>query len=171
MKVSDLVAEFLAKHVKHVFTISGGADLHLLHSIWRRNDIEFICPQSEAAAGFAADAYARLSGLGVVIVTSGPGATNCVTPIAAAYCDSSPVLFITGQQTRARLESYGTRGYGFQATDICAIVRPITKFAVTVMHEAQVIPVLEQAVRIAQENRRGPVVVDLPDDVQRGTLS
>lgn len=166
MKISDLVADFLAKHVKHVFTVSGGADLHLIHSMHERG-IQLVCPQNEQAASFAADAYARLAGLGCAVVTSGPGACNLVTGIATSYYDSVPVLYITGNQTRERMAVEGVRQYGFQATPIVDIVRSITKWAVTTMNPKAVLADLERAVAIAKEGRPGPVLVDIPDDVQR----
>lgn len=170
MKVSDAIAEFLAQYVKHVFCVSGGADLHIIDSIGRRSDIKLICPQHEQSAGFAADAYARLTGIGVAMATSGPGATNLITPIAASYYDSVPVLYITGNQTRARLDNYGTRQYGFQATPITEMVSQVVKGAWLVQSEQEVISTLRHAVRLAQDGRRGPVLVDIPDDIQRGQL-
>ena len=167
MKVADAVAAWLARHMKHVFVISGGASLHLIHGIAKRDDITFICPQSEAAAGFAADAYARLHGVGCAIATSGPGATNLTTPIAASWYDSVPTIFICGNQTRDRMNDFGTRGYGFQATPIVEIVRPITKWAKTLTAPVHVISEMEQALTVAKSGRPGPVLIDLPDDVQR----
>lgn len=170
MKVSDLVAEFLSKHTKHVFCISGGASLHLIHSIASRKDLTYVCPQNEQAAGFAADAYARVTGFGCALATSGPGATNLLTPIAASYYDSIPVLYLTGNQTVQRLENYGTRQYGFQATPIVDMARPVTKYAKTILKVNEVIAGLEEAVRISKEGRPGPVLVDLPDDIQRAEI-
>jgi acetolactate synthase-1/2/3 large subunit len=169
MKVSDLVAQFLEQHVNHVFTVSGGADLHLIHSIWRTN-VKLICPQNEQGASFMADAYARLNGFGCALATSGPGATNLVTGIATSFYDSVPVLYLVGNQTRERMQTWGTRQYGFQATPICEVVRPITKWAVTVMSPELVVPVLEDAFRTAKTGRPGPVLVDLPDDIQRASV-
>lgn len=170
MKVSDQIAEWLSKHVKHVFTISGGADLHLIHSIWERDDIEIICPQNEQAASFAADAYSRLHGFGCALVTSGPGATNLVTGIASSFYDSVPVLYLTGNQTVERMQTFGTRQYGFQATPIVDMVRKITKFAFTVKDPKEVCVMLNVAKAYATEGRPGPVVIDLPDDVQRANV-
>lgn len=167
MKVSDAIAEFLSHHVKHVFCISGGASLHLIHSIAARKDLSYVCPQNEQAAGFAADAYARLTGFGCALATSGPGATNLFTPIAASYYDSIPVLYITGNQTTGRLETYGTRQYGFQASPIVEMVKPVTKWARTIMKAETVIIQLEEALRVAMDGRPGPVLLDLPDDIQR----
>lgn len=169
MKVSDLIAQFLAKHVRHVFCVSGGADLHIIHSIWKTHGLQLICPQSEAAAGFAADAYARLNGLGVALATSGPGATNLVTPISAAYYDSVPTIWITGNQTIERMKTYGTRQYGFQATPIVPMVRDITKWAMTVTKPDAVQAALDHAFHHATTGRRGPVLIDIPDDVQRAS--
>jgi acetolactate synthase-1/2/3 large subunit len=158
----------LAEHVKHIFCISGGASLHLIHSIAKQEGLNYVCPQNEQAAGFQADAYARLAGFGCALATSGPGATNLITPIATSYYDSIPVLYITGQQTRDRLSGdSGVRQLGFQETPICDIVRPITKYAKTVMLESDVEWELRKAIRIAKERRPGPVLIDIPDDLQR----
>jgi acetolactate synthase I/II/III large subunit len=167
VKISDLIAEWLASHVRHAFVVSGGANLHILHSIAHRKDITNVCTQSEQAAGFAADAYARLSGCGVAIATSGPGATNLITPLAASFYDSVPTVYITGNQTRERLQTYGTRQYGFQATPICQLVRDVTKMTVMVLHPSQAIPLLNEAYEAANSGRKGPVLIDFPDDVQR----
>lgn len=167
MKVADVIAGFLAEQVGHVFTVSGGADLHIIAALNRRKDVKFICPQNEQAAGFMADAYSRLRGMGCALVTSGPGAQNLVTPIATSYYDSVPVLYLTGQQTRARMAIDGVRQYGFQATPIVEVVRHVSKHAVTVMDESSILYELQRAVHIARSGRPGPVVVDIPDDVQR----
>mgnify|MGYP001558745302 CR=1 FL=1 len=171
MKVSDLVGEFLARHVKHVFCISGGASLHLIHGIAKAKGITYVCPQHEQAAGFAADAYARLTGMGCALATSGPGATNLITAIGASWYDSVPVLYLTGQVTKARMSPKGTvRQTGFQETPIVEIVQSITKYAVTVMEPHRVIPTLEWAIAIAKSGRPGPVLVDIPDDIQRAEI-
>ena len=109
MKVAVAVAQWLKeKGVGHVFCVSGGACLHLIHGIEQTEGIELVCPQNEQAAGFAADAYARLRGLGCALATSGPGATNLATPVAASYYDSVPVLYLTGQVTLARMTPAGS---------------------------------------------------------------
>lgn len=168
-KVADLVGQFLKQHVDHIFCISGGASLHVIHGCVDAG-LTIIPPQNEQSAGFQADCYARIRGMGVAVVTSGPGATNLITPICSSWYDSIPVLYITGNQTRARLETYGTRGYGFQATPIVDICKPITKYAVTVMEAEKVIPTLEAAIAIAKTARMGPVLIDLPDDLQRAMI-
>lgn len=168
VKVSDVIAKFLARHVSHVFCISGGASLHLIHSIAKQEGLVYVCPQNEQAASFAADAYARLNGIGCALATSGPGATNLITGIATSYYDSVPVLYITGNQTRERLgEGLGVRQYGFQATPIVDVVKPITKWAKTLMTTKDVESFLTEAVQVAMCGRPGPVLIDVPDDVQR----
>lgn len=171
MKLSDAVAAFLARHVDVVFAVSGGASLHLIHSVAECEGISYVCPHHEQAAGFAADAYARVRGLGCAIATSGPGATNLVTPIAASYYDSVPVLYITGQVTTGRMTgASGVRQTGFQETPIVDLVRPITKFAETLMQPDRILDMLGAAVAIAREGRPGPVLVDIPDDLQRAEV-
>jgi acetolactate synthase-1/2/3 large subunit len=168
VKVAHKVAEFLRDNgIKHVFTISGGADLHIIHGIAETEGIDFVCPQNEQAAGFAADAYARLHGIGCALATSGPGGTNLLTPIAASYYDSVPVLYLTGQVATFRMDLKGCRQSGFQQTPIVDMVKPITKYAVTVTNKDWVIPELTMALRYARSGRMGPVLVDLCDDVQR----
>lgn len=168
MKVSDIVAKVLAQHVPHVFCISGGASLHLIHSIAKQEGLSHVCPQNEQAASFAADAYARLTGFGCALSTSGPGATNLITGIASSFYDSIPSLYITGQQTRDRLTgNSGCRQIGFQETPITDIVKKITKRAVTVMYKEHVESELQSAIALAKRGRPGPVLVDLPDDLQR----
>ena len=171
MKLSDAVAQFLARHVRHVFVVSGGASLHLIHSIAECPGIDYICPHHEQSAGFAADAYARLNGLGCAIATSGPGATNLITPIATSFYDSAPVLYITGQVTTGRMTgSSGVRQTGFQETPIVEMVRPVTKFAETLMQPDRVLEMLATALDRAHSGRPGPVLVDIPDDLQRADV-
>lgn len=168
MKVSWAIAECLRENgIKHVFCVSGGASLWPIHGIAATEGIDYVCPQHEQAAGFAADSYARFHGLGCALATSGPGATNLLTAIATSYYDSIPVLYLTGQTARHRLDSKGTRQIGFQATPIVDMVRCITKYAVTPMHALDVIPNIECAIRIAKSGRPGPVLVDLCDDLGR----
>ena len=175
MKVSDAIAKWLAEHgVRHVFTVSGGANLHIIHSISKTEGIEYVCPQNEQAAAFAADSYARLVGIGCALATSGPGATNLITGISASYYDSVPVIYITGNQSRNRLVSQlmgnslnRPRQYGFQETPIAEICRPITKWASTLMEPQNAILNMDWALAAAMTGRRGPVLIDIPDDVQR----
>ena len=172
MKVARVIAEFLkGQGIKHVFCISGGASLHLIHGIAETEGIDYVCPQTEQAAGFAADAYSRIAGLGCAIATSGPGATNLITAIAASYYDSIPVLYLTGNVTRGRMSgSSGVRQTGFQETPIVQIVRPITKYAATVMEPEEVVESLRTCIAEMKSGRPGPGLVDVPDDIQRAEI-
>lgn len=170
MKLSDYVAGFLAgAGVRHAFAVTGGASLHLIDSIARTPGIRYVCPQHEQAGAMAAEAYSRATGnLGVAVATSGPGATNLITGIACAYFDSVPVLYLTGQVTTFRLKGdTGVRQMGFQETEIVEICRPITKYAVMVRDPRRIRYELEKASHVARAARPGPVLVDVPDDIQR----
>jgi len=170
MKLSDYVAAFLAGlEIRHVFAITGGAAVHLIDSIAKHPAIDYICPQHEQAGAMAADAYARTTGkLGAAISTSGPGATNMITGICCAYYDSVPVLYISGQVSTFRLKGEsGVRQIGFQETEIVAMCRPITKYAVLLEDPQQIRYELEKACYLAQTGRPGPVLIDIPDNLQR----
>jgi acetolactate synthase-1/2/3 large subunit len=170
MKLSDVVAAFLAESgIKHVFAISGGASLHLIHSIAETKGTGFICPQHEQAGAMAADGYARVTGgLGCAVATSGPGATNLITGICSSYYDSVPVLYLTGQVATFRSKgTTGVRQIGFQETDMISICRTITKYVVLVTDPYRIRYELQKAVAIARAGRPGPVLVDIPDDLQR----
>lgn len=171
MKVAWAVAECLRDHgIKHVFCVSGGASLWLIHAIAATPGIDFVCPQHEQAAGFAADAYARFRGIGCALATSGPGASNLFTAIASSYYDSIPTLYLTGQTTIARLDNKGTRQIGFQSQPTVEMVRPIVKYAVTPMRAIDVVPNIVTALRIAKAGRPGPVLIDICDDLARAEI-
>ena len=172
MKIAHLLAKFLAENgVRRVYTVSGGGDLHMIDAICRRDDIRIICPQNEQNAAYAADAEARLVGIGCAMATSGPGATHMVTGIATSYYDSVPVIYITGNQTRERLGTgLGVRQFGFQSMPFVECVKGFTKYAVIVMQEADILYELEKCLWMAQEGRKGPVVIDVPDDIQRADV-
>jgi len=173
MKLSDYVASFLVEQgVRHVFLITGGAAVHLVDSIGRNPDIDYICTQHEQAAAMAAEGYSRVTqNLGVALATSGPGATNLVTGVCCAYFDSIPTLFITGQVPRSQLKrDYSVRQLGFQETDVVSMFKSITKSAVLVDYPGQIRYFLEQAVHLAKSGRPGPVLVDIPDDIQRAEV-
>lgn len=170
MKVADAIGLFLKEHVNHVFCISGGASLHLIHGLVNA-EVKIVCPQNEQAASFQADIYARIRGMGCALATSGPGASNLITGIASSYYDSVPCLYITGNQTRDRLTgSSGCRQIGFQETPIVEMCKPITKYAVMIMKPEDAIPELTKAIKIAKQSRSGPVLVDIPDDIQRAQI-
>ncbi len=174
MKLSDYVAQFLVEQkVKHVFAVAGGACLHLIDSIAETEGIDYICPHHEQAGAMAAESYARISNnLGVAIATSGPGATNLITGICCAFYDSIPVLYISGQVSTFRFRgSTGVRQMGFQETDIVEMCNSITKYAVLVRDPKDIRYELEKAVHLAKTGRPGPVLVDIPDNLQREDIN
>jgi len=144
VKLSDYVIDFLVRRgVKHVFMLPGGGAMHLNDSLGARaatGDISFVCNLHEQASSFASETYAKaIRGLGVCMVTTGPGGTNAVTGVTGAWLDSTPVLFISGQVKRPDLKgNSGVRQVGLQEVDIVSIVSPITKYAVTVMDPNQI---------------------------------
>ena len=169
-KVSDVVAEVLIEEkVSHVFAISGGASLHLIHSLADNKNIQYICNHNEQACAMAADGYSRVSGkTGVAVTTSGPGATNLITGICCSYYDSIPSLFITGQVSTMRMKGdTGVRQIGFQETPIVDIAQEITKYAYTIVDPKEIKYQLQKALHIAKSGRPGPVLIDIPDDLQR----
>ncbi|MBB6502401.1 thiamine pyrophosphate-binding protein [Pedobacter cryoconitis] len=174
MKVSDFIAGFLEKKgIKSVFELSGGMITHILDSLHQTTNIHIVTMHHEQAAAFAAEAYGRITGLpGIALATSGPGATNLLTGIGSCYFDSSPAIFITGQVNRHELRGdREIRQLGFQETDIISMAKPITK-ACFQINEADELPqVFEEAFRIALEGRPGPVLIDIPMDIQRAQIS
>lgn len=172
-KLSDYLVRFIADQgVKHVFMLPGGGAMHLNDSLGRCPDIEFVCNLHEQACSIAADAYARVTNnLGVAMVTTGPGGTNAVTGAAAAWLDSTPCIFVSGQVKRDDLKTgKGIRQLGNQEIDIVTIVQSITKYAVTVMDPTTIRYHLEKALALAKSGRPGPVWLDIPLDVQAAMI-
>lgn len=173
MKLSDYVIDFLVNEgVSHVFELIGGAITHLLDSIYSRNDIKCISVHHEQSAAFAAEAYARVNGnLGVAMATSGPGALNLLTGIGSCYFDSVPCLFITGQVNTYEYKfKRAVRQLGFQETDIVSVVKPLTKYAEIITDAEKIRYHLEKAIYLARSGRPGPVLLDLPMDIQRAQI-
>jgi len=174
MKLSDYVADFLSKKgITHVFVVTGGASVHLIDSVAKHPDIKYICCQHEQAAAMAADGYSRASGnLGAAVSTSGPGATNLLTGICCAYYDSVPVLYITGQVSTFRSnKGTGVRQIGFQETDVVSMFRLVTNYAVQLEDAGRIRYELEKACFLAKQGRPGPVLVDIPDNLQRAEIN
>jgi acetolactate synthase-1/2/3 large subunit len=170
MKVTDYIVRVLKEHgVTHVFGFQGGNITHMIDSIGRDPDITLIVNHHEQASAFAANAYSQMKGtIGVAVSTSGPGAINLVSGIANAYYDSIPSLFITGTvNTTTMLKDPRIRQNAFQETDIVSIVKPITKYAITIMNAEDVVYHVNRAIEIALENRQGPVLLNIPHDIQR----
>jgi acetolactate synthase-1/2/3 large subunit len=174
MKASDYLAYFIEqKGIEYVFELSGGMITHILDSIGQKTKVHIISMHHEQSAAFAADAYARVSGLpGVALATSGPGATNLITGIGSCHFDSVPAIFITGQVNRHEQKGERPiRQLGFQETDIVTMVKPITKAAYQVQNEHELPEILEEAFKIACEGRPGPVLIDIPMDIQRTQIN
>ncbi|MEI6499476.1 MAG: thiamine pyrophosphate-binding protein, partial [Armatimonadota bacterium] len=173
VKLSEYVFEHLAQDgVKHVFMLPGGGCMHLVDSLGQCGRIGYTVNLHEQACAIAAQAYAQYTGgLGVALVTTGPGGTNALTGVAGAWVESTPCLFISGQAKRADLlKDRGVRSMGQQELDIVSIVRPITKYAVTIDDPNTIRYHLEKALHIAKHGRPGPVWVDIPLDVQAANV-
>lgn len=169
MKLSDYVFKVVAETgVKHVFMLPGGGCMHLCDSLGRHPELQLVCNLHEQACAIAADAYGQYTNnLGVALVTTGPGGTNTLTGVAGAWLDSTPCLFISGQVKRADMKGgRGVRQMGFQEIDIVQMVRPISKYAVTVTDPLTIRYHLEKALYLARRGRPGPVWIDIPLDVQ-----
>lgn len=147
--------------VKYIYGYPGGALLHIYDALFKEHDVTHILVRHEQAATHMADGYARATGKpGVVLVTSGPGATNAITGIATAYMDSIPMVILSGQVPSNMV---GTDA--FQETDMVGISRPIVKHSFIIKHPSEIPEVIKKAFYLAQSGRPGPVVVDIPKDM------
>src|SRR5205809_527614 len=170
MNVSEYLSAFLAAQgVDRVFEVVGGMITHILDTMHRAGGIRIVSMHHEQGAGFAAEGSARMSGVpGVAMATSGPGATNLLTAIGSCYFDSTPAVFITGQVSRSEQKGdRPLRQLGFQEADITSMAAPITKMTAKVTEPHELATTLERAFRTALSGRPGPVLVDVPMDVQR----
>ena len=158
----EMIARFLKDEgVEYIYGYPGGAALHIYDALHRQSDVKHVLVRHEQAATHMADGYARATGKpGVVLVTSGPGATNTVTGIATAFMDSIPMVVICGQ-----VMSYLIGEDAFQETDMIGVSRPIVKHSFSVKHPSEIPGVLKKAFYIASSGRPGPVVVDIPKDM------
>jgi acetolactate synthase-1/2/3 large subunit len=170
MKASDYIADYLHEQgVEVVFEVVGGMITHLLDSIHQKGKIRLLPMHHEQGASFAVDGFGRMRNRPcVAMATSGPGATNLLTGIGSCYFDSVPAVFITGQVNRHELKrDTGVRQLGFQETDIVTMARPVTKGAWLVEDADRLPDMLDEAFRLACSGRPGPVLLDIPMDVQR----
>jgi|TARA_R110002020_G_scaffold30001_1_gene94561 acetolactate synthase-1/2/3 large subunit len=156
-----LVQALTDEGVKYIFGYPGGAVLHIYDALFQQEAIEHILVRHEQAAGHMADAYSRVTGsTGVVLATSGPGATNTVTAIATAFMDSVPMVVISGQVPSSLIGEDA-----FQETDMVGVSRPIVKHSFQVRHASEIPSIVKKAFHIAQSGRPGPVVIDVPKDM------
>lgn len=173
MKVSDYIANYIKEcGVDTVFGYQGGNIAHIIDSISGRDDMRFIVNYNEQGSAFAACGYAIANEtIGVAVASSGPGAVNLVSGISNAYYDSIPCLFITGNVSlpiNNNVES--ARQNAFQQNDIVSMVKGVTKYAVTITDPNEVRYEFEKAIYIAQEGRPGPVLIDLPHNIQKSDV-
>lgn len=156
-----LVRSLQEEGVEYIFGYPGGAVLHIYDALFKQNAIKHFLVRHEQAATHMADGYARATGqTGVVLVTSGPGATNAITGIATAYMDSIPMVIISGQ-----VQSHLIGTDSFQETDMVGISRPIVKHSYLVKHASEIPETIKKAFYLASSGRPGPVVVDIPKDI------
>lgn len=167
MRVADYIAQFVReKGVEHVFGVVGGGAMHL-NDAFRHL---FVPCHHEQAAAFAAEAYARLRGFGVCLVTTGPGGTNALTGVASAWNDHIPLMVISGQVTVQQFFDRTERQMGVQGLDIVQVVKPITKLSITLSGPLLAVAIVERAWRLTQERPSGPVWIDIPLDAQSAEL-
>jgi len=149
--------------VEFIYGYPGGAVLHIYDALFKNSKIPHILVRHEQAATHAADGYARATGKpGVVLVTSGPGATNAITGIATAYMDSIPMVVMSGQ-----VPSHLIGDDAFQETDMIGISRPIVKHSFLIKRAQDIPASIKKAFHIATTGRPGPVVIDIPKDITR----
>ena len=174
IKVSDFIAKFIAEHedtAKTVFMVSGGGNMHLIDSLGKNENLEYVCNHHEQACAIAAEGYARVSNkIGIAYVTTGPGGTNAITGVYGAWVDSIPTMIISGQvkfqTTIASQPKLNLRQLGDQEVNIVDIVRPVTKYAVMITDKNSIKFHLQKAVYEAKHGRPGPVWLDVPLDIQ-----
>ena len=155
-----LIQSLVDEGVEFLFGYPGGAALHIYDAIFNQNKLQHILVRHEQGATHAADGYARATGKpGVVLVTSGPGATNAITGIATAFMDSIPMVVLSGQ-----VASHLIGTDAFQETDMIGISRPIVKHSFSIESAEEIPKVIKEAFYIATSGRPGPVVIDIPKD-------
>jgi acetolactate synthase-1/2/3 large subunit len=176
MTGAQYIAEFLSRvGSNHVFLLTGGACAFMIDALAEHPNMDYTCFQHEQGAAMAADALWRVNRrVGVTMATSGPGATNLITGIACSYFDSIPSMHITGQVNQresSAVHGANVRQAGFQETKIVHMVKPITKYAVMVTSGAELREELAKAFSIAVSGRMGPVLVDVPMDIQQAEIN
>lgn len=175
MKASDGLAKFLIAHrIQTCFELVGGMITHLLDSFAESGQFNIVSMHHEQSAAFAAEGVARHTKgktIAIAMGTSGPGATNLITGLGSCWFDSVPCLFITGQVNTNELKgNRAIRQQGFQELDIVEIARSLTKYAVRVDNPDDLLPELHRALSVALSGRQGPVLLDIPNDVQRADI-
>jgi acetolactate synthase-1/2/3 large subunit len=174
LRASDWIAKFLAsQNVEAVYEVAGGMIVNLIDALHRDGQVRIVACHHEQAAGFAAEGHARMNGVpGVAMGTSGPGAINLLTALGSCHFDSTPAVFITGQVNRhERKLDRPIRQLGFQETDVAAMAAPIAKAAWRIETIEELPTRLEDAFALARSGRPGPVLVDIPLDLQMADVT
>ena len=173
MKVSDYIANKIKKlNIPIVPVFQGGAIMHIIDSIGNLKGLNYYCPYHEQSLAMSVDAYSRLKGFGVGCVTSGPGATNLITGVCCSYYDSIPCLFFTGQVGQFHIKKkISHRQKGFQETDVKNLFSSITKFSYQIKNVDEVDYIIDKAIYIAKSGRPGPVVLDVPYNIQVSNIN
>ena len=175
IKVADYIIDFYAKiGVDKIFVVYGAANGHLIDAFSRNKKTDYVAVLHEQAGGFAAEGYAKVKGNkipGVAIATSGPGGMNFVTPAGNCFYDSVPVVFITGQVNSNFLRpDPSVRQIGFQEADMCSIFKSITKYTKLVLDPSSIKYELEYSLYLATNGRPGPVLLDIPVNIQSAEI-
>ena len=175
IKLADYVIDFYSSiGVDKIFVVYGAANGDLIDAFTRNRKTKYVAVMHEQAGGFAAEGYSKVKELGipgVAIATSGPGGMNFVTSIGNCFYDSVPAIFITGQiKTQFLRTDKSIRQVGFQETDICGIVKPITKYAKMIIDPKSIKYELEKSLYLATNGRHGPVLLDIPIDIQQAIV-
>ena len=174
MKLTDYLVRFLYKQgVTHIFELSGGMIAHIIDSLFEFGEIQVVTMHHEQGAAFAADGFARVKGVpGVALATSGPGATNLITGMGSCFFDSVPAIFITGQVNQhERRKDKSIRQLGFQEMDIIDMVGPVCKGVFSIDVPEDLPRVLAKAFELAMSGRPGPVLIDIPMNLQRADIT
>lgn len=174
MTVAEYICYYLEKKkIKNIFQLSGGMITQLIDKIEERKTIKIHSLLHEQSTAFAVSAIGRITKKpSVAFATSGPGATNLLTGVGDCFFDSVPAIFITGQVNSYELKpNQAIRQLGFQETDIVSMAKPITKFSHQIRTPDEIVDYLERAYNTAISGRPGPVLLDIPMDIQRSTLS
>lgn len=172
--LADCIAQFIAdRETPAVYQLSGGMIAFMIDAIHRLGITPIINTRHEQAAGFAAEGGARVTGIpGFAFGTSGPGATNLLTPIASSFFDSVPVVYITGQVNQKEIrQNPNQRQNGFQELDICAMAEPITKKVFKPVNSQEVMDSLIDGWELTQSGRKGPVLIDIPINIQQEKMT
>lgn len=173
MRVSDYILKFyIKKKIDKVFQVYGAATGELIDAFTRNEDIEYLCPFHEQAAGFMAEGYSKIKRIpGIALSTSGPGATNMITSAANCYYDSIPCIFMAGQINQNFMRPHNNiRQIGFQECDTVSLFEPITKYSTRIKNPNDVRYELEKSYYLATSGRPGPVFLDVPINIQKSEI-